>query len=55
MLLIAQINVLIQFSLVMVKFERGPKYGGIPHARRNECAKIKTSQSHFSNRNFGRK
>ena len=31
------------------------KNGGIPHARRTECAKIKISQSDFSNLKFGKK
>ena len=29
--------------------------GGIPHTRRTECAKIKISQSDFSNLKFGKK
>ena len=29
--------------------------GGIPHTRRTECAKIKISQSGFSNLKFGKK
>ena len=31
------------------------KYGGIPHTRRTECAKIKISQSDFGNLKFGKK
>ena len=50
-----KISMKVNISRDLIIISAVHKNGGIPHARRTECAKIKISQSDFSNLKFGKK